>query len=125
MLVKTSKWAVVAMLALALGFHSMLLQSVAWMGMIVGYSCAAPLPQAVAKTFDGRHPCPLCKLLRAEKKAESTQAAPQPLVKFDLIADRPAVFCFLPSPPPRISRRFFMPGRFEAPPSQPPRLLPG
>jgi hypothetical protein len=45
------------------------LQSVAWAGMIVSYSEKAPLKMALAETFDGKHPCPLCKAIAAAKKS--------------------------------------------------------
>jgi hypothetical protein len=44
--------------------------------MIVSYAQEAPLSQAVVKTFDGQHPCKLCKQIakskRAEKKSDCT-----------------------------------------------------
>jgi hypothetical protein len=48
----------------------LVLQSVAWAGMIVSYSEKAPLKLALAETFDGKHPCPLCKAIAAGKKSE-------------------------------------------------------
>lgn len=48
----------------------MVLQSVAWAGMIVSYSETAPLKTALAETFDGKHPCCLCKAIAAGKKSE-------------------------------------------------------
>ena len=64
------------MLALAssIGLHWAFLQSVAWVGMIANYSRTSTLGEAVVKTFDGQHPCKLCKKIasgaRSEKKAE-------------------------------------------------------
>ncbi len=46
------------------------LQSVAWAGMIVSYSEKAPLKIGLTKTFDGKHPCCLCKAIAAAKKSE-------------------------------------------------------
>jgi hypothetical protein len=47
----------------------------AWLGMVVSYSQAAPLSEALEKTFDGRHPCCLCKEIakarQTDKKPES------------------------------------------------------
>ncbi|HUA68059.1 MAG TPA: hypothetical protein VMA13_05880 [Candidatus Saccharimonadales bacterium] len=48
----------------------MVLQSVAWAGMIISYSEKAPLKVALMHTFDGKHPCPLCKAIAAAKKSE-------------------------------------------------------
>ena len=47
---------------------------VAWTEMVISYSQQGPVVEAVAKTFDGHHPCDLCKQIarskRSEKKAE-------------------------------------------------------
>jgi len=73
------KLAVVAALACSLGLHWGLFQSVAWVGMVVSYSQDAPLKEALVKTFDGKHPCSLCKEIdrgkQSEKKSESLPTA--------------------------------------------------
>lgn len=64
------------MLVLSLGLHWAFLQTVAWTGMIVTYSRDASFKEAVTKTFDGEHPCPLCKVIkkgRAEEKRQEQQ----------------------------------------------------
>ena len=42
--------------------------------MVISYAQEAPLTEAVVKTFDGQHPCSLCKQIakgkRSEKKTE-------------------------------------------------------
>lgn len=38
--------------------------------MIVNYSERAPLKVALKETFDGKHPCCLCKTIAAAKKSE-------------------------------------------------------
>ena len=61
-------------LAAALGLsggHWMLLQSVAWAGMIVEYSRHAPLQTALEETFDGKHPCPMCRMIESGRLASS------------------------------------------------------
>jgi hypothetical protein len=87
-------------LFLSVGGHLAVLQGVAWVTMVRDYSRAGSLTQAVEKTFDGHHPCPLCKKIanqrnheekapvtvKAEKKAEvfvagSSQIVPSPLVR--------------------------------------------
>ena len=104
--VKTSKWLLVAMLSLTLGFHWALLQSVAWVGMIIEYSGQGSFQQAVANTFDGQHLCPICKLVRAGKNAEGKSESRPTLQKFDLFADRfrrflfPAILRISIFPPP-------------------------
>ena len=67
---RVSRWLMAALLAASIGGHWMLLQSVAWVEMVVSYSEQVPLSQALAQTFDGEHPCPLCKVIAAAKKHE-------------------------------------------------------
>ncbi len=46
--------------------------------MIVSYSRDASLSEAVSKTFDGQHPCGLCKVIqkgKAEQKQQEKQHA--------------------------------------------------
>ena len=57
----------------ASGGHWMALQSVAWSRMLVSYSRGGHIVAAVTKTFDGRHPCTLCKEIQRAKSSE-----PQP-----------------------------------------------
>jgi hypothetical protein len=51
---------VLAALAVGHGLHLPLWQVVAWSGMLVSYSRDNALSEAVAMTFDGEHPCPMC-----------------------------------------------------------------
>jgi len=54
-----------------LGGHWMALQSVAWLTMVIDYSKQTTLGDALEKTFDGAHPCALCKTeQRAKRGAE-------------------------------------------------------
>jgi len=68
--------AAVLVLVLSLGLHWALLQTVAWTGMLLTYSRGTSLSEAVTKTFDGQHPCALCKFVengRAEEKEQEQQ----------------------------------------------------
>jgi hypothetical protein len=47
-----------------LGGHWALLQTSAWLGMIVQYSQRAGLKAGLVQTFDGDHPCPVCKAIQ-------------------------------------------------------------
>ncbi len=55
--------------------------------MIISYSQGSSLREAVSKTFDGEHPCPLCKIIKqgraGEKQKEEKQNA-KPGSKMDL-----------------------------------------
>lgn len=107
-------------LFLVAGGHLALLQGIAWTTMVHDFSRAGSLGQALEKTFDGKHLCPLCKKIamahaagekapmsvKAEKKsgvfiAQSSSALPFPV-------SRPLVF----KPAPFVA----MPERFDAPP---------
>jgi hypothetical protein len=74
-LARLPKILIVLSLAGSIGLHWAFLQAVAWTGMIVSYSQNAPLTEAMAKTFDGKHPCKLCKQIATEKKSEHKQDA--------------------------------------------------
>ena len=52
------------------GAHWLVLQSIAWSAMLVEYAHDSALVDAVSQTFDGEHPCGLCKQIAQEKKTE-------------------------------------------------------
>ena len=54
--------------------HWMVLQSVAWTRMLVTYSHGGDFAGAVVKTFDGQHPCALCKKI---ERARSDDPRPE------------------------------------------------
>jgi hypothetical protein len=51
------------------------LQSVAWAGMLASRLRTQRLPDAITTTFDGQHPCPLCKVVQTGRKNESKPEA--------------------------------------------------
>ena len=56
-----------------MGGHWLALQGVAWISMFVDHSREETLAAAVSKTFDGRHPCPLCKAVTTGQSEEREQ----------------------------------------------------
>lgn len=64
--------ALLAML-LASGSHWVALQTVAFGSMLVRFSQSMPLGEAVAMTFDGEHPCPLCHAVQEGRQQEEQQ----------------------------------------------------
>ena len=114
---------IVALLA-ASGAHWAALQSVAWTTMLAANLQSSSMSQALEQTFDGKHPCPLCKAVSAGKAAEQKfdftlelkkleyPPAPQ---RFALIA--PTTFELL-SP-----ANFFAETLPQQPPTPPPRNL--
>lgn len=58
---------------LSLGAHWAVLQSVAWVGMIVDYSSDVGLRQGVSMALDGNNPCSLCHAIQSGKSQERQQ----------------------------------------------------
>lgn len=76
-----SRVTTVIMLASSIGLHWVLLQSVAWMGVLVTYSVESNFGDAVVKTFDGEHPCKLGVSVNQGKSSEKRQQALKGLQK--------------------------------------------
>ncbi len=109
-------------LCLSLGLHWLALQSVAWTTMLVANAHHAPLCVAVAKTFDGAHPCDLCHAVAAGKKSEGKSELPPAGAKMDLICFTRTLPWRPPSVPYEYSRtRGAITERFISPPAPPPR----
>ena len=67
----------VLLLSFALGLHWAVLQSVAWTSMFVQRVQSASVTEALRTTFDGKHPCRLCQVVREGRAAErQSPAAP-------------------------------------------------
>ena len=69
MLARFGKFLVVVALVTTTGLHWAVLQSVAWTTMLADNLCTQSLTEAVTRTFDGKHPCCLCKTIAAAKKS--------------------------------------------------------
>jgi hypothetical protein len=67
-----------------LGGHWAVLQTTAWVGMIVQYSQRDGLTSGLAQTFDGEHPCAVCKAIQDGKKQEQKKT---PLLQVELKKD--------------------------------------
>jgi hypothetical protein len=86
--------AVALVLCLSIGAHWAALQSIAWASMIVEYSQSASLAKAVAETFDGNHPCDLCKHIKRAQHSEKKPEAQSTTVKQDLLCVKRTVALF-------------------------------
>jgi len=64
---------VVVLLVLTMGLHWTALQTVAWATMLTANLSCENFSTAVSNTFDGKHPCCLCKAIAAGKKSEKKQ----------------------------------------------------
>jgi hypothetical protein len=116
---------VIVPLALSLGTPWALLQSVAWVGMLVNYYRQTTLAQAVSMTFDGKHPCRLCQAIQEgkaqerEKKKDGLESAKE--LKL-VLAQGPCLLTHPPMPGVAAAPDTFPPSRREPPPVPPPRL---
>jgi hypothetical protein len=68
--VRFGKFFVIVALIATTGGHWAALQSVAWTTMLADNLRMHSFSESVARTFDGKHPCPICKALAAAKKSE-------------------------------------------------------
>lgn len=114
---------IVALLA-ATGSHWAVLQSVAWTTMLADNLRNGSLTEAVQRTFDGEHPCSLCKQITAGKKSEKKAEFPTVLKKFEFVSEcapfvfsAPDDFRLLPD------RNFTVRDLAHKPPVPPPRPL--
>jgi hypothetical protein len=119
---RLAKFILVLGLTCSIGLHWALLQSLAWTTMLADNLRHDSLAQAVTHTFDGQHPCPLCKAIAAGKKSEKkSEFAPH----FKTLEFPPAPGDFVLTVP----ARFGLPARAdlaaesraETPPTPPPR----
>jgi len=67
----------------ATGTHWLALQSVAWTAMLAENLQSTSWQTAIKCTFDGKHPCCLCKQIAAAKKSEKKSDAQVELKKLD------------------------------------------
>ncbi len=77
----------------ATGGHWAVLQTVAWADMLTKNLQTESVASAITKTFDGEHPCKMCKQISAGKKAEKKADLPLQIKKLEFVSQRP-VFVF-------------------------------
>lgn len=102
-----ARWLMVLGLMVSIGLHTVVIQSAAWAGMLVSYSMEkGSVVQAVSDTFDGEHPCELCKLAHQAETAAADDKQTSKVdgkVKVHLIADTVAAIIISGPPPPVFS----------------------
>ena len=79
----------------AIGAHWVVLQSVAWTTMLAVNLRTGSLSEAVGRTFDGEHPCALCKQIAKGKQAEKKSEFAPELKKLEF-SFTPGTFTFIP-----------------------------
>jgi hypothetical protein len=52
------------------GAHWVALQTTAWTGMLISRTISTSVSEAVESTFDGQHPCRVCKAISSGKQTE-------------------------------------------------------
>jgi hypothetical protein len=118
--------AIAAALALSIGLHWEVLQSAAWVGMVVSYAQDGTVGEALAKTFDGKHPCTLCEQIAKGRQSEKKPDSAPAVKKFEFSYSAAAfVFtaplaCWEADWPESAGRSLV-----RTPPVPPPRQLPG
>jgi len=87
---------IVALFA-ATGGHWALLQTVAWTNMLAENLRTESFTDAVARTFDGKHPCSMCKAISQGKKSEKKTEFPLLAKKLEFVCERGALIFSAPS----------------------------
>jgi hypothetical protein len=109
-------------LACSIGLHWAFLQSLAWTTMLADNLTTTSFSVAVQRTFDGRHPCALCKAIAKGRKSEKKSDTLLSLKKFEALSQSVA---FGISPPASFPTIAAPSGWLETvahtPPTPPPR----
>ncbi|HEU0208981.1 MAG TPA: hypothetical protein VFQ78_08365 [Candidatus Udaeobacter sp.] len=109
-------------LCCAIGLHWVALQSIAWTAMIVDYSKRGSLCEAIKQTFDGAHPCALCRIVDKGKTSENKSDLQLLTPKIDLICLRRAITLIRPcASVDYVAADFSLLQIGESPPVPPPR----
>jgi hypothetical protein len=122
--VRFGKLMVIAALVTTTSAHWILLQTVAWTTMLADNLQCCSFHEAVDKTFDGEHPCCLCKAIAAAKRSEQKkeftaqiQKLEFPPVKENFILTAPSRFQLMPQ------ANTFAESLVQPPPTPPPRAF--
>ena len=83
MFAQFARWCVIVALVATTGVHWATLQTVAWAAMLADNLRSHPIAEAVTCTFDGQHPCCLCKAIAAGKKSEKKNEFALQLKEFE------------------------------------------
>jgi hypothetical protein len=109
----------------ATGTHWMMLQSVAWATMLADNAQTNSFAEALEKTFDGRHPCALCKQIAKGRQSERKSDQHNDLKKLEFFSKK---IVLVITPPRHFILRddgeAFVPQVAHAPPTPPPEAGP-
>src|ERR1700734_2220654 len=76
MMHRAARWVVMVSFLSSMGAHLAVIQTVAWARMAVSFSRSCSLNTSLQKTFDGRHPCPLCMKIKKASQEGASLGAP-------------------------------------------------
>ena len=117
-------WAVLAMS----GGQWVALQALAWVRITMEFSQQATLGTAIAKTFSGKYPCPLCMRVQAGVRHEQQQTQKIPWLKTEKLPEVVwQLRCLIAPPAPTVHApdavfaSDFCFAFAESPPTPPPR----
>jgi hypothetical protein len=111
------------MLVLVTSGQWFFLQSLAWVQMTVSYAKTESLSVALEKTFSGKNPCKLCKLVKHGKAAEQKRDKEAPQLKIDFQLAAGTAVLEPPGPFRHITPYLAAAAlRAQTPPLPPPRL---
>jgi hypothetical protein len=86
---RLSQFFLIGALMVSMGGHLAILQTFAWGNMLVDYSNETSLADAVEKTFDGDHPCHLCKLVEESKNEDDKKPVLKSQMKMEMAVPVP------------------------------------
>lgn len=121
-LLRLSQLLLVLALCVSVGLHWAAVQTLAWTQMLVSYTQQASFPEAVKKTFDGEHPCDLCKAVQTGQSQEKKREFVVSALKWDAVLTASASLRRPVAQPwlyPRLASA--LTGRVDGPPTPPPR----
>lgn len=122
MFVRFGKVCVAVALVAMLGAHWTLLQTVAWTTMLADNLRTHPLSESVARTFDGKYPCPICKAIAAGKKSEKKSESTAQIQKLEFPPANENPVLFAPPNFPRLPQvNSSAESLSQKPPTPPPR----
>jgi hypothetical protein len=122
---RLGKVLVVFALVATISAHWALLQTVAWTTMLAGNLQSFSIHDALARTFDGQHPCPLCQAIAAAKKSQQKNQFALEKQKLEFPPIDPKEILIAPSRVELFPREnFFADSLPQKPPVPPPRVFP-
>jgi hypothetical protein len=124
MFVRLGNCLLIVALLVATGGHWVVLQAIAWTNMFADNLRTTSFEEALTKTFDGKHPCKLCKSIDAGKSAEKRTELPQLMKQLEFVDERPKIVCRAPRDFTLLSETgLFLASFSYKPPVPPPRSL--